>query len=415
MRKPVTPSYRLHKPSGQAVVRLDGRDHYLGKWDTPESRVLYDRLISTWLANGRQLPATEVRIAGPTVGDILDAYEKWAGEYYRREDQDHPGNLVQTPQVYRVRTAMQAVRDTHGDIAAREFGPLALRAVRQRLIDRRLARPQINSLIGVVRHAFRWAASREMIPATVVEALRTVEGLKRGRCEAREPERVLPVPENDLEPALSKIVQPAATIARLQLLTAARPGELLDLRPAELDATGKVWTYRPRHHKTSHHGRERVIWIGPQGQALLWPYLFQPVLADPTALLLFRAGEPAAHALHDRLEEIGAIRRPAEVWCFSPREAQQQRQRDAGQKPETAAGYRYAISSYVRAIRHGCQAAKVTPWRPHRLRHSAATRLVSEFGWRIAQIILGHHSLDATRIYADDDARAAMEAMLKRG
>jgi len=28
------PSYRLHKPSGQAVVTLDSRDHYLGVYDT---------------------------------------------------------------------------------------------------------------------------------------------------------------------------------------------------------------------------------------------------------------------------------------------------------------------------------------------------------------------------------------------
>ena len=28
------PSYRLHKPTGQAVVRLDGRDVYLGKHGT---------------------------------------------------------------------------------------------------------------------------------------------------------------------------------------------------------------------------------------------------------------------------------------------------------------------------------------------------------------------------------------------
>ncbi len=26
------PSYRHHKPSGQAVVALNGRDHYLGKY-----------------------------------------------------------------------------------------------------------------------------------------------------------------------------------------------------------------------------------------------------------------------------------------------------------------------------------------------------------------------------------------------
>lgn len=28
------PSYRLHKASGQAVVTLDGRDHYLGVHDS---------------------------------------------------------------------------------------------------------------------------------------------------------------------------------------------------------------------------------------------------------------------------------------------------------------------------------------------------------------------------------------------
>ncbi len=27
-----TPSLRRHKPSGQVVVTLDGRDHYLGAW-----------------------------------------------------------------------------------------------------------------------------------------------------------------------------------------------------------------------------------------------------------------------------------------------------------------------------------------------------------------------------------------------
>ena len=31
-----TPSYRLLKSSGQAVVTIDGRDHYLGKHGSPE-------------------------------------------------------------------------------------------------------------------------------------------------------------------------------------------------------------------------------------------------------------------------------------------------------------------------------------------------------------------------------------------
>jgi hypothetical protein len=53
-RRPITPSYRLHKPSGQAVVTLNYQDKYLGPHGSPESRAAYDRLIAEWLANGRR-------------------------------------------------------------------------------------------------------------------------------------------------------------------------------------------------------------------------------------------------------------------------------------------------------------------------------------------------------------------------
>jgi hypothetical protein len=32
------PSYRRHRASGQAVVTLNGVDHYLGPWNSLESR-----------------------------------------------------------------------------------------------------------------------------------------------------------------------------------------------------------------------------------------------------------------------------------------------------------------------------------------------------------------------------------------
>lgn len=50
------PTYRLHKPSGRAVVALDGHDFYLGRHGSPTSLAEYDRLIGEWLANGRCLP-----------------------------------------------------------------------------------------------------------------------------------------------------------------------------------------------------------------------------------------------------------------------------------------------------------------------------------------------------------------------
>jgi hypothetical protein len=54
-----TPTYRLHKPSGQAVVTIDGRDFYRGKYGTSQSRDEYDRLITEWLTNGRCLPISQ--------------------------------------------------------------------------------------------------------------------------------------------------------------------------------------------------------------------------------------------------------------------------------------------------------------------------------------------------------------------
>ncbi len=51
-----TPSYRHHRSSGQAVVTVDGRDIYLGKFGMAESRAEYDRLLAEWLCNGRRSP-----------------------------------------------------------------------------------------------------------------------------------------------------------------------------------------------------------------------------------------------------------------------------------------------------------------------------------------------------------------------
>ena len=55
------PSYRLHKPSCLAVVRLSGRDFYLGPYDTLESRQEYDRIVAEWLTNGHQSPGKAQR------------------------------------------------------------------------------------------------------------------------------------------------------------------------------------------------------------------------------------------------------------------------------------------------------------------------------------------------------------------
>jgi hypothetical protein len=39
-------SYLLHQTTGQARVRIDGRDHLLGRFGTPDAQAQYDTLIT---------------------------------------------------------------------------------------------------------------------------------------------------------------------------------------------------------------------------------------------------------------------------------------------------------------------------------------------------------------------------------
>jgi hypothetical protein len=40
------PSYRLHKPTNQAIVVIRGRMFYLGRYGSTESRAEYTRIIA---------------------------------------------------------------------------------------------------------------------------------------------------------------------------------------------------------------------------------------------------------------------------------------------------------------------------------------------------------------------------------
>jgi hypothetical protein len=80
------PKYRHFKPKNLGVVRLDGRDHYLGRYDSPESWEAYHRLIAQWLAGqGKPLPVAEPTDRVKTVSEVILAYQKFARTYYVRD------------------------------------------------------------------------------------------------------------------------------------------------------------------------------------------------------------------------------------------------------------------------------------------------------------------------------------------
>ncbi len=68
-------TYRRHRASGQAVVTLNGVDHYLGRYGTPESKAQYDRVIKEWLVRGRRIGDGDGS-ADPPVKELIGGLEK---------------------------------------------------------------------------------------------------------------------------------------------------------------------------------------------------------------------------------------------------------------------------------------------------------------------------------------------------
>lgn len=280
------PQYRKHKHSGQAVVTLCGQDHYLGPHGSEQSVREYDRLIAEWLAHERQ-PLISRRPAAerPTVNHVILAFWNHAKVHYRKTD----GSATSELNCYQL--ALRPLRRLYGKVAAEEFGPAALKAVREHMISLGWTRRSINNQVRRIRHVFKWAAGEEMIDASIHAALTTVPPLQRGRCQARETSRIRPVPEALIE-GVEPFVSPQVwALIQLQLHTGARPGELVQLRKRDINTALDIWQYRPTHHKTAHHDHERCIHFGPRAQTIL-----QPFLADrDDDAYLFSPGEAEAH------------------------------------------------------------------------------------------------------------------------
>jgi integrase len=443
MRK--LPSLRRHKPTSQAVVTLSGKDFYLGVWPanrrTPPTIIheKYERLITEWLAAGRQLSSGEKVLALsaaaadlPSVAEVLAMYWTHAERYYRRR------NGTPSPELGCLRAALRHLR-MYDDLPVSEFSPKKLKAVREAMIRDGLMRTTINYHVGRIKRVFAWAAENEFIAPAVYHGLQSVRGLKAGRSEAREPHPVRPVPRQLVEKTLPHLPPTVAAMAQLQMLTAMRSAEICRLRPTDLDQTVDVWVYRVGDHKTAYHGKERVVPIGPQAQAVLAPLL---AAVGPDDFVFSPARTQA-----DR-QAMRSSRRKTPRWRSHMERNRRKRKAD----PKRRAGDRYTPTAYGRCVARACQVAfplpvelargmvaeatgrlkpereaqwrerlgdegwaKVEQWRkdhhwhPHQLRHLRGTEVRQRFGLDAAQVVLGHCEASVTEIYARADLAKAAE------
>jgi integrase len=430
------PSYRKHKPSGQAVVTLGGKDIYLGRYGTEASRVKYDRIVAEWLANGRRLP-TSVALS---IVEVIKPFWAWVEMHYRKLDG------TQTSEVAEYRYSLRPINHLFGTTSAAEFGPLKFKAVRQLMIDgyehpkyghqKPLCRGVINHRMERIKRMFRWATENELVPPSIYHGLLAVRGLQHGRTKARETEPVRPVPEARINAIRPFVSAPVEAIIDLQLLTGARPGEICTMRACDLDTSRRIWIYIPESHKTQHHGHRREIYLGPHAQEIVKPFLKTSLQA-----YLFSPQDAEAERLRVMREKRKTKVQPSQ---FNRKK----------KKPKKLPGDHYDVAAYRRAVAYACLRAFPLPhdlaprikpdgkretakvwqarltseektairawkrehsWHPHQLRHNAATNLRKEFGVEVARIILGHATAFTTEIYAEADRRQAMEVIGKIG
>ncbi|MEX0784682.1 MAG: site-specific integrase [Dehalococcoidia bacterium] len=418
------PAHKLHKPSGRGRVQIGGKSFYTGPWGTVEAEEKYDELVTEWMAR------RDVSRAMLTVEELALLYMEHAETYYQK-------NGEPTTEVAKVRAALLHLVDVHGRTRVRDFGPKALKDVRQKMIDAGWCRRSVNEYTGRIKRIFRWAVENELAPVEIHQALLTVSGLRAGRCNVRDLPPVRPVPEGTVANTLPFLPPAVQAMVKLQLLCGARPTEVCMIRPCDV-TIGKdaVWCYRPARHKTEHHGKDRRVYIGPEGQDVLRPFLDR----DPEAYCFSPAESEALRSAERRAKRRSPM---------TPSQQQSRKPKRSRKRPPRAC---YSKDAYNRAIARACEVAFGMPaelrkpdrhvqqtmadsgeaerqtelgrlkaeaaewrrkyvWSPNQLRHTRATILRERYGIEAAQLVLGHSDPRITEIYAERDFAAAAKIM----
>lgn len=359
MRRRFPPYPKRPHSSGQARIAIAGRTCYLGKFDTPESRAEYRRLMAEWEQGQLQPPATgDGRRARATVTGVLAAYGAHAKGRYSAKQWD------------RIRRAMHIVRELYGHTVGDDFRLGQLETVRGEMLKAAWSRPYVNAMIGCIRRAFRWGAQRGMVTESCAASLALLEGLRAGQPGLREPPRTEPAQWEHVRRTLRHLRPPVRAMVLLQWFAGMRTQEVLLMRGRDIDRSRTIWVYQPSQHKNSWRNQERVVYLGPMARRILAKFL--RCRADSQYL-------------------------------FSPRDAM------AGIPGAARASLRdhYSNETYSRAVARACVAANVPHWHPYQLRHAAATRVAREFDPETARLLLGQKTLTATRRYVVDSDRGA--------
>lgn len=356
----------LRNKDGRAVATFRDsetgrrRDYTFGAFGTADAESKYLAFAARWAAMGKRLPG--VRAEHARVEDLVLAY--WLDVKERRSD------------AATIKIALRLLNRHFGRVPVDEFGPLRFRELREIMVrvgnggSKPWSRSYVNKQAKTIRAAFRFGVGIEMVRAETASALECVAPLRRGETKAPENKPVEAAVLEHVLATLPHLNRQIRAAVELQLVTAARPSEILRIRPADITVkSDDLWIYDSPVSKT---GRRRLIALGPVAIDALRPFM---------------------------------DRKPPRP-CLSPREAELESRGRVRRHGKIRTGRFYTSGSYRNAITRACEAADVPAWTPYQLRHWAITEIEFNTDEQSAAIVAGHSTTRVTReVYIHRAAR----------
>ncbi len=404
------PKYRRHSTRDKAFAEVGKVRHYFpGKFNSPESLSAYADFIKK-LAKADTASDTDSLDLRSTHGDdvpvrLLTArFLGFAKDHYVKH-----GRSTGTYERFR-NSIIPPLNDLFGDLPTSRFGPVDLKRLREKFVERGLCRNEVNDRTSRVKRIFDWGVGEELVPESVAGALRYVKTLEAGKTTARETAPVQAVPDAAIAATLPFLPPTVDDMVRVQRLVGCRPSEACNLRWCDIDQTDDIWIYTPLEHKTEHKKKTRRIAIRPAAQEILNKYRHRP----------------AEEFIFSPRETVRIISERKRTARKTPVQPSQVRRGERAAKRPPRHNERYSKRAYCLALERAIEkynaleteAAKkegrkpvlLTAWSPNQLRHAFATETESRLDKETARILLGHSHQSTTEIYLDENVAKVKEA-----
>lgn len=391
---------------GDEIPSTGRRPRYTRRFGDCE-KVTHDQAVAAWKRwlkgwkGSSRAQNPKLGSVSATVADVCIAYLKYAEAAYQK-------NGRPTSHVLNIRTGLQHLIDAYGDLVANQLTPPMLARWRDSLATADRHRGTVNKWLGIVKQAWKWAHEQGWIETMSLYGVQAVNRVKYKRTRAKESTEVQPVDWSYVQQTMPHMSEQIRAMVHLLWLTGARPDEICQLRPCDIEAGGDVWLFRPKASKLDHieDASTRIVCVGPQAQKVLKPllpkdrgaYVFSPRRTD-------RSPARSAHRYTSQTLRV-AVHRACDR-AYPPPGPLALRK---GETPQ--ARHKRLTSAQWSELKAWQQAHR---WNPNQLRHTRATELNKVGGLEAARVILGHRKPATTTIYAQRDLAKAIKLSKRTG